>query len=68
MDSENVIGPKSINLAINYIDASEVEFSFDCIKDEALKKNLLNLFQEFKDETEPDSRTETFDEVRSIFN
>lgn len=62
MDAEAVI-EKNINLAVNFIDLSDVELNF---KDATFNEKLINLFEAMKDEPDLDSRTETFDEVRSI--
>lgn len=67
MDAGNVI-EKNISLAISFIDLNAVEFDFECIKDETFKERLHSLFGKLKDEPTPSSRTETFDEVRSIIN
>lgn len=62
MDVEAVI-EKNINLAVNFIDLSDVELNF---KDATFNEKLINLFEVMKDEPDLDARTETFDEVRSI--
>lgn len=67
MDVETVI-EKNINLAINFIDINDIDLNFESVRNEAFKNNLHILFQKLKDEPNLDSRTETFDEVRSIIN
>lgn len=67
MDAENVI-EKNISLAISFIDPNDVELNFQCVKDESFLQRLQSLFEILKDEPTPSSRTETFDEVRSIIN
>lgn len=67
MDSENVIS-KTINLGISFIDINDVEMNFECVKDETVRQELQNLLQKIKDEPNLDTRTENFDEVRSIIN
>lgn len=59
---------KNINLSINFIDLDEIDLNFESMKDDEFKNKLQSLFQKLKDEPILDSRTETFDEVRSIIN
>lgn len=67
MDVESVL-EKNISLAISFIDLNEVELDFQSIKDEKFKEKMCKLFVKLKEEANPSSRTETFDEVGSIIN
>lgn len=67
MDVENVIERK-INLGVTFIDLDKVELNIPCVKSEEFKHRFQNLFVKLKDEQNASSRTETFDEVRSIIN
>ena len=67
MDMDSVI-EKNISVAINFIDLNEVELDFQSVKDEIFKEKVCKLFEKLKEEPNPSSRTETFDEVGSIIN
>lgn len=67
MDVEKVI-EKNISLAITNLNLDEIELDFQSVKDETFKEKVFELFEKLKEEPNPSSRTEAFDEVGSIIN
>lgn len=71
MDSEcSEETKKNINLAIRFLPVTDLEFNWENIKDETEREKLQELFQQLKEEDDPNARAETLDEVseRSIIN